>query len=166
MKKLQLIDMTLLFQVAMGLGIILVAVGGWLSFWWLTLLLFFNLFVSLLFPMSLLLYSRKFSKKAFYNPIIKKVEVHIGRSSTPMKLAKTILEAVKLAKKMNQDVLFFTNHFPEERLKEKWGEKIQIKPTNLFRKILFYIPYYFVTFGKKKGNRYPLIECKLIYSKL
>jgi hypothetical protein len=117
------------------------------------------------FPFLILLYAKKYSKKEFYNPLMKIVEIHIGRKGSPAKLLTSVKQSVKLAEKMNTNVIFYTNHFPEERLLYQNKFNIKVKKASLLQKISYYIPFWLITLGKKKGKIYPLLRCEIIVHK-
>ncbi|MFF2532206.1 hypothetical protein ACFVS2_25185 [Brevibacillus sp. NPDC058079] len=81
---------------------------------------------------------RKKGIKSFYNPLIKMIEIHVGRTTSEKKMLKICLQAKRDAKKMNVDILFCTNHYP---------------------KVLFYIPFVMTTIGVPKKKPFRLLRC-------
>lgn len=128
----------------------------------------FLIFISLigigtLFPFIILIYAKKrYSKDTFYNPITGIVELHIGRN---LPLQKSYRQAVRLGKKMEKNVVFYTNHYPEERLQAKGARKMIIKKANFFQSYLFNLTFYIITIGKETGNEYPVLKCEILYDK-
>lgn len=163
MKKMQLVEMTLLLTLPICLTAISLGYSNLLTMNLYYLFVGVMFGVGFVFPLSVLLYARRYSKKAFYNPLIRMVEIHIGRNGSPMKLARIVGESLRLAKQLNKNILFYTNHFPEERLREKFGDNLIIKNANGLQYVLFYLPFLLLTFGKRKQKIHPLLRCEILY---
>lgn len=148
----------------LGLALILV-------FMWLDLAnyaIFFSIigFVALggvVLPLFILGYSyfkiNRKGIKSFYNPLFGMIELHIGRTKSVGKMVRICLNAKRDAKKLNKDILFFTNHYPAERLVEFWGDALEVRKATLLEYITFYITFHIITMGMKKGKKYPLLRC-------
>jgi len=137
---------------------------------WLDLLTFHLLYlitacivgIGVVIPGLILLYARRYSQKAVFNPIIRKVELHVGRKTTPIKLLRNVRESIKLAEKLNCNVVFYTNHLEDQRLRKMFNQPLLIKKANVLQKTLFYIPFFLITFGRKKDKWFPLLYCEII----
>lgn len=96
--------------------------------------------------------------------MIRKIEFHIGRTSNIIAIRRGFQEAINLATKIKVNIVFYTNHFQQERLEEfckaiEYEFKIR-KGTSL-ESIGYYLPYYMLTLGKKR-NQYKLLLCEVI----
>lgn len=121
---------------------------------------------AIILPIWALLHSYRVGKvhgsgsKSFYNPLIKMVELHVGRTTSETSMLKIVLNAKRVAKRMNVDIIFTTNLYPAERLKGAFGDKIEIRKASFSEKVMFYIPYLLVLVGvRKRPQMYPLIRC-------
>lgn len=113
----------------------------------------------ILMAAHLILNNKRKGIKSFYNPLLGMIELHIGRTKSVGKMMRLCLNAKRDAKKLNKDILFFTNHYPAERLVEFWGDSLEVRRATLMEYITFYIPFHIVTMGMKKGKKYPVIRC-------
>ncbi|MGX1195756.1 hypothetical protein [Metabacillus sp. SLBN-84] len=156
--KLQLMEITYLLMMPPVILILLLNVLGELtftSFIVLTGLVLSGGGIAIL----IFLYSIRYSKVAFYNWISGFVELHLGRG---VSLQKNVRQAVRLGQRLGKNVMFYTNHYPEERLRTKWEGKIIIKRANTIQSFFFNLTYYLITTGKKRGKRYPVLQCEIL----
>lgn len=160
--KMQFYEMTLVFSYIPAILASVLLYFGTYTFEIIFILLSVAIIGAIL-PYSVKNYSKKrYSKKVTYNPLIKMVELHIDRTSSPTKLGTIVNQHIRVARQMNSNVLFYSNHFSEEQLRKRFHGKILIKKANIFQIILFYSLFWIVTIGMKKGKRFPLLRCEII----
>ncbi len=122
-----------------------------------------------------LYYKYRYPKLPFYNPISKVIELHIGITGS---FTKEVRKSIRLSKNIKRNIIFYTNHFSEERLLKSLRGKIIIKKPNLIQKGIFYFTLSLLKifciilklFGKKDLNypnkRFPVLYCEILYDKL
>jgi len=160
--KLQFHEMIIAYSLIPFLLACILFYSGIFTYNIIKILLSLSIIAGVIFPFSILIYSTlRYTKKVIYNPILKMVELHIGRTSSQMKLALSVSQNIRIAKQMNKNILFYTNHFSEEELQKRFGEIIQIKRANIFQIFMFYFTFLIITIGMKKGERFPLLRCEI-----
>lgn len=90
------------------------------------------------------------------------IELHIGGKAKNNKFTfyKICLKTIEIAKKENTDILFYTWHLSEEKLKERFGEAIEISQPNTIEKICNLIPVIIMRI-KPRVLPNPYIKCYL-----
>lgn len=123
----------------------------------------FLIFLSCLFPLLVKYQSeRKYGAGIIYNRVFGIIEFHINRTKDWSQIAKRAAKTRRIAKELNMEVLFYTDHYDESRLRKlEAALKVQldIKPANLFQRSVYRFTSAIATLGIKRESYYPVLRC-------
>lgn len=123
----------------------------------------FLLFLSCVFPLVVKYQSeRKYGAGIIHNRVFGIIEFHINRTKDWSQIAKRVAKTRRIAKELNMEVLFYTDHYDESRMRKlEVALKVQldIKPANLFQRAVYKFTSAFATLGINRESYHPVLRC-------